>query len=223
MEDRTSQQWDFLTYKCHNSEAKAKEGSWGGAPCRNRDCTAITQQIFHFRSSNRLVKYIPPFLSCRIEPIQDPPHEGFWRCLLLGQDLRTQTVVDLFDGVNIYERLAAWEIPIREDVQPALEYFRVLPNGFGLIKGPWGTGKTWLDVVITRLLISLGKRVKVLSPSNKSADSFVLRLNEQLQRLRERGHAITDKRILRFHSWTTERQVNQQEKQRFVEPFHHRY
>ena len=79
-----------------------------------------------------------------------------------------------------------------------------MPNHMGIVKGPWGTGKTKVDLVITMLLMSAGKKVKVLSPTNKAADSFVLRLNAEITRLKDKGIMITDKYVVRFHSPTTE-------------------
>ena len=89
----------------------------------------------------------------------------------------------------------------------ALRYHQALPNLLGIVKEPWGAGKTYLDVVVTLLLLCQGKKVKVLSPSNKSSDTFIERLNAKLTRLREMGVEIPDKKVIRFHSMSTESRI----------------
>ncbi len=62
-----------------------------------------------------------------------------------------------------------------------------------------------MNVVIIMLLLKLNKKVKVLSSFNNITDTFVLKLNEQLQRLRNKDINLTNKKIVRFHSQFTER------------------
>ncbi len=50
------------------------------------------------------------------------------------------------------------------------------------------------------LLLKLSKKVKVLSSFNNTANTFVLKLNEQLQRLKNKGINLTNKKIVRFYS-----------------------
>ena len=87
--------------------------------------------------------------------------------------------------------LRYWDIRLNAAQLQALSYFQALPNSFGLVKGPWGTGKTFLDVVITMLLLAYSKRIKVLSSSNNVVDSFVIKLNEEIIRLRAAGIELT--------------------------------
>ncbi len=55
------------------------------------------------------------------------------------------------------------------------------------------------------LLLKLSKKIKVLSSFNNTANTFVLKLNEQLQRLKNKDINLTNKKIIRFHSQFTER------------------
>jgi len=64
-----------------------------------------------------------------------------------------------------------------------------------------------MNVVITMLLLKLNKKVKVLSSINNTADTFILKLNEQLQRLKNKDIILMNKKIVRFHSQFIERQI----------------
>ncbi len=55
------------------------------------------------------------------------------------------------------------------------------------------------------LLLQLNKKIKVLSSFNNTANTFVLKLNEQLQRLKNKDINLTNKKIVRFYSQFTER------------------
>lgn len=134
-------------------------------------------------------------------------HNPRWETLILGQDLRTKTTCDLFEGIDVAAQLQQWGIQLDTSQMETLKYLTQMPNNLGIVKGPWGTGKTKVDVVVTMLLMSTGKKVKVLSPTNKAADSFIVKLNEEIARLKDKGITITDKHIVRFHSPTTEQAV----------------
>jgi hypothetical protein len=62
-----------------------------------------------------------------------------------------------------------------------MQYFQNLSNDFDLIKKLFEIEKTLMNVIITMLLLKLNKKVKVLNSFNNTADTFVLKLNEQLQ------------------------------------------
>jgi hypothetical protein len=105
-------------------------------------------------------------------------------------------------------------IELDDSQKKAIEYLTHMPNNLGLIKGPWGTGKIKVDVLVTMLLMSAGKKVKVLSPTNKAADSFVIKLNAELARLQGMGITITDKHVVRLYTPTTEAAVVKADNQR---------
>ncbi len=86
-----------------------------------------------------------------------------------------------------------------------MQYLQKLFNDFNLIKRFFKTEKTLMNVVITMLLLKLDKKVKVLSSINNTANTFVLKLNEQFQRLKNKDINLTNKKIIRFHSQFTER------------------
>ena len=52
--------------------------------------------------------------------------------------------------------------------------------------------------MITLLLTSINKKVKVLYPTNMAADTFILQLNAELARLKESEIEITEKYVVRF-------------------------
>ena len=81
------------------------------------------------------------------------------------------------------------------------------PDDFGLVNGPGGPGKTKHDIVVTMLLMSANKKVKVLSPTNKAADLYTIKLNAELARLKDLGIVVT---ILQKRMWSasTRRQRN---------------
>ena len=62
-----------------------------------------------------------------------------------------------------------------------MQYLQNLFNNFDLIKKFFEIKKTLMNVVITMLLLKLSKKVKMLSLFNNTADTFILKLNEQLQ------------------------------------------
>ncbi len=64
-----------------------------------------------------------------------------------------------------------------------------------------------MNVIITMLLLKLSKKVKVLSSFNNTADTFILKLNEQLQWLKNKDIILIDKKIICFHLQFTERQI----------------
>ncbi len=62
-----------------------------------------------------------------------------------------------------------------------------------------------MNIVIIMLLLKLNKKIKVLNSFNNTVNTFVLKLNEQFQRLKNKDINLTNKKIVRFHSQFTER------------------
>ncbi len=62
-----------------------------------------------------------------------------------------------------------------------------------------------MNVVIIMLFLKLSKKVKVLSSFNNIVNTFVLKLNEQLQRLKNKDINLTNKKIVRIYSQFTKR------------------
>jgi len=62
-----------------------------------------------------------------------------------------------------------------------MQYFQNLSNDFDFIKKLFEIKKTLMNVIIIMLLLKLSKKVKVLNSFNNTADTFILKLNEQLQ------------------------------------------
>ncbi len=62
-----------------------------------------------------------------------------------------------------------------------MQYFQNIFNDFDLIKKFFEIEKILMNVIITMLLLKLSKKVKMLNSFNNTADTFILKLNEQLQ------------------------------------------
>jgi len=62
-----------------------------------------------------------------------------------------------------------------------MQYLQNLSNDFDFIKKLFEIEKTLMNVIITMLLLKLNKKVKMLSSFNNTADTFIFKLNEQLQ------------------------------------------
>jgi len=120
--------------------------------------------------------------------------------ILLSQDIRIYHTVDIFSGLDVDAKLLEWGIDFDEDKRRALQYFRGLPNSFGVVKGPFGAGKIYLDVVISMLLLSLDKKILAVCSADKAADSFIRKLDDELERLQRREITVMKKAVVRIHS-----------------------
>lgn len=56
-----------------------------------------------------------------------------WQRILLGQDLRTETISDLFAEIDLEAKLAEWRIELSTSQMSALKYLAHAPNSFGLV------------------------------------------------------------------------------------------
>ena len=146
-------------------------------------------------------------------------HNGRWERLLLGQDLRATEYGNVFEGVDIEAKLKEWGLPYDQSQIAALRYQEKLPNGLGIIRGAWGTGKTNLDVYAALLIIACtGRTVKVLSPTNMAADDFILRLLDLKDSLEKKGIHITTRAIVRYHAPSTEARAVDVNRHQFTPP-----
>jgi len=96
-----------------------------------------------------------------------------------------------------------------------MQYFQNLLNDFDLIKKLFEIEKTLMNVVITMLLLKLSKKVKVQNSFNNTADTFILKLNEQLQQLKNKDIILINKKIIRFHLQFIECQIVAQDSRAF--------
>ncbi len=127
--------------------------------------------------------------------------------IILSQNLCIKFTLILFEDLNLSTTLAEWNIKLNKSQMLIMQYFQNLSNDFNLIKKLFEIEKTLMNVIITMLLLKLSKKVKVLSSFNNIADTFILKLNEQLQRLKNKDIILMNKKIIRFHSQFTERQI----------------
>jgi hypothetical protein len=96
-----------------------------------------------------------------------------------------------------------------------MQYFQNLSNDFDLIKKFFEIKKTLMNVIITMLLLKLSKKVKILNSFNNTTDTFILKLNEQLQRLENKNIILMNKKIIHFHSQFIEHQIVTQDNHTF--------
>ena len=61
------------------------------------------------------------------------------------------------------------------------------------------------------LFLACSKRIKVLSSSNNAADGFVIKLNEEIIRLKAAGIELTGQEVIRVHALATESHVTAHE------------
>jgi len=130
-----------------------------------------------------------------------------FRDIILSQNLRIKFTSVLFEDLNLSTTLAEWNIELNKSQMSIMQYLQNLSNDFDLIKKFFEIEKTLMNVVITMLLLKLSKKVKVLSSFNNTADTFILKLNEQLQWLKNKDIILMNKKIIRFHLQFTERQI----------------
>ncbi len=127
--------------------------------------------------------------------------------IILSQNLRIKFTSVLFKDLNLLTTLAEWDIELNKSQMSIMQYFQNLLNDFDLIKKLFEIENTLMNVVITMLLLKLSKKVKVLSSFNNIADTFILKLNEQLQRLKNKDIILINKKIIHFRSQFIEHQI----------------
>ena len=130
-----------------------------------------------------------------------------FRDIILSQNLYIKFTSVLFEDLNFSTTLAEWNIKLNKSQMSIIQYLQNLFNNFDLIKKLFEIKKTLMNVIITMLLLKLSKKVKVLSSFNNTADTFILKLNEQLQWLKNKDIILIDKKIICFHLQFTERQI----------------
>ncbi len=96
-----------------------------------------------------------------------------------------------------------------------MQYLQKLSNDFDFIKRFFEIKKTLMNVIITMLLLKLSKKVKVLSLFSNTADTFILKLNEQLQWLKNKNIILMNKKIVCFHLQFIEHQIVTQDSYMF--------
>ncbi len=127
--------------------------------------------------------------------------------IILSQNLRIKFTSILFKDLNLLITLTEWNIELNKFQMLIMQYLQNLSNNFNLIKKFFEIKKTLMNVIITMLLLKLNKKVKVLSLFNNTADTFILKLNEQLQRLKNKDIILMNNKIIHFHSQFTEYQI----------------
>ena len=127
--------------------------------------------------------------------------------IILSQNLRIKFTSVLFKDLNFSTTLAEWNIELNKSQMLIMQYLQNLFNNFDFIKKLFEIEKTLMNVIITMLLLKLSKKVKVLSSFNNTADTFVLKLNEQLQWLKNKNIILMNKKIICFHLQFIEHQI----------------
>ncbi len=130
-----------------------------------------------------------------------------FRNIILSQNLCIKFTSILFKDLNLLTTLAEWNIELNKSQMLIMQYLQNLSNDFDLIKKLFKIEKTLMNVIIIMLLLKLSKKVKMLSSFNNTADTFILKLNEQLQWLKNKDIILMNKKIIYFHSQFTEHQI----------------
>ena len=130
-----------------------------------------------------------------------------FRDIILSQNLYIKFTSVFFEDLNLSTTFAEWDIELNKSQMLIMQYFQNLSNDFDLIKRLFEIEKTLMNIIITMLLLKLSKKVKVLSSFNNTADTFILKLNEQLQWLKNKDIILMNKKIIRFHLQFTEHQI----------------
>ncbi len=130
-----------------------------------------------------------------------------FRDIILSQNLHIKFTSILFKDLNLSTTFAEWNIELNKSQMLIMQYFQNLFNDFDLIKKFFEIEKTLMNVIITMLLLKLSKKVKVLNSFNNTADTFILKLNKQLQWLKNKNIILMNKKIIHFHLQFTEHQI----------------
>ncbi len=134
-------------------------------------------------------------------------YNNCFRDIILSQNFRIKFTSVLFKDLNLSITLAEWNIELNKSQMLIMQYLQNLPNDFDLIKKFFEIKKTLMNVIITMLLLKLSKKVKVLSSFNNTVDTFILKLNKQLQWLKNKDIILMNKKIVYFHLQFTEHQI----------------
>ncbi len=135
--------------------------------------------------------------------------------IILSQNLRIKFTSVLFEDLNLSTTFAEWNIELNKSQMLIMQYLQNLSNDFDFIKRFFEIKKTLMNVIITMLLLKLSKKVKVLSLFNNTADTFILKLNEQLQWLKNKNIILMNKKIVYFHLQFIEHQIVTQDSHMF--------
>jgi hypothetical protein len=127
--------------------------------------------------------------------------------IILSQNLYIKFTSVLFEDLNLLIILAEWDIELNKSQMLIMQYLQNLSNDFDFIKKFFEIKKILMNIVITMLLLKLSKKVKVLNSFNNTTDTFILKLNEQVQWLENKNIILMNKKIIHFHSQFIERQI----------------
>ncbi len=127
--------------------------------------------------------------------------------IILSQNFHIKFTSIFFKNLNLLITFAEWNIELNKSQMLIMQYLQNLFNNFDFIKKLFEIKKTLMNVVITMLLLKLSKKVKMLSSFNNTVDTFIFKLNEQLQQLKNKDIILMNKKIICFHSQFTKRQI----------------
>jgi len=88
-----------------------------------------------------------------------------------------------------------------------LQYCCTLLNNFNLIKDVFELSKTFMNVVITLLLININQNVKVLNSFNRVANAFIIKLHKQFKALCQKKLDIMNQHCVCYHTFSTKHKV----------------
>ncbi|KAL8701539.1 MAG: hypothetical protein Q9224_000452 [Gallowayella concinna] len=147
-----------------------------------------------------------------------------WDHHLLGQDLRIHSTSNVFGDLTanqLTELLKSWGVTLTDEQTAAMIRLTELPNAFGIVDGPPGTGKTELDIVTIAILLSQRKKVRILSPTNATLDDTLRRLHTFIDARASAGvwkPEYSQQAIIRVHPKSTESRLIDIERSKVAYP-----
>ncbi|MCJ1413645.1 hypothetical protein MMC19_007767 [Ptychographa xylographoides] len=156
------------------------------------------------------IKCMNPYVTRKPDAI---PVNDMWQRIILQHDLQQYSEANVFQtNIDIVQRVKDLKLgTLNEDQLAFVDGLHRLPNSYGLLKGPPGTGKTHVDITVTMIMMSENKKVLIVSSANDTANNLALKLLEA-----RKTADLESKVIMRAHSGSTERDVISVENARYA-------
>ncbi len=175
--------------------------------CLFNASNVISVHLIMFDKLNRIKIVTIKILNSAHIDKRNYEYNDHFRDIILSQNLHIKFILILFENLNLLTTFAEWNIELNKSQMLIMQYLQNLFNNFDLIKKFFEIKKTLMNIIITMLLLKLSKKVKMLNSFNSIIDTFVLKLNEQLQWLKNKDIILINKKIICFHLQFIECQI----------------